>query len=58
VLREAGMKASDVDVVLLAGGSTLLSAVQEGVLAYFGKRGAMGIEPTEVVAIGASIAPM
>jgi len=57
VLRQAGMKANDVDVVLLAGGSALLSAVQEGVFAYFGKRGAMGIEPTEVVAIGASIAP-
>ena len=56
VLRRAEMKASDVDAVLLAGGSTLLAAVQEGVLAYFGKRGAMGIDPTEVVAIGASIA--
>ena len=58
VLRQAGMKASDVDVVLLAGGSTLLAVVQEGVAAYFGQRGAMGIEPTEVVAIGASIAPL
>jgi molecular chaperone DnaK len=57
VLRQAGMKASDVDVVLLAGGSTLLTVVQDGVEAYFGKRGSMGIEPTEVVAIGASIAP-
>ena len=57
VLRRAGIKASDVDVVLLAGGSTLLSVVQDGVEAYFGKRGSMRIEPTEVVAIGASIAP-
>jgi molecular chaperone DnaK len=57
VLRQAGMKASDVDVVMLAGGSTLLSVVQDGVETYFGKRGSMGIEPTEVVAIGASIAP-
>jgi molecular chaperone DnaK len=56
VLRQAGMKASDVDVVMLAGGSTLLPVVQDGVAAYFGKRGALGIEPTEVVAIGASIA--
>ena len=56
VLRQAGMKASDVDVVMLAGGSTLLPVVQDGVEAYFGKRGSMGIEPTEVVAIGASIA--
>jgi len=58
VLRQAGMKASDVDVVLLAGGSALLAVVQEGVEAYFGQRGTMGIDPTEVVAIGASIAPM
>jgi molecular chaperone DnaK len=58
VLRQAGMKASDVDVVLLAGGSTLLEVVQEGVASYFGQRGAMGMDPTEVVAIGASIAPL
>ena len=58
VLRQAGMKASDIDVVLLAGGSTLLEVVQEGVAAYFGQRGAMGMDPTEVVAIGASIAPL
>jgi molecular chaperone DnaK (HSP70) len=58
VLRQAGMKASDVDVVLLAGGSTLLAVVEEGVASYFGQRGAMGMDPTEVVAIGASIAPV
>jgi molecular chaperone DnaK len=58
VLRKAGMKASAVDVVLLAGGSTLMPVVQEGVAAYFGQRGAMAIDPTEVVAIGASIAPI
>jgi molecular chaperone DnaK len=58
VLRQAGMKASDVDMVMLAGGSTLLSVVQEGVEAYFGRRGAMEMDPTEVVAIGASLAPL
>jgi molecular chaperone DnaK len=58
VLRQAGMKAGDVDVVLLAGGSTLLEVVQEGVASYFGKPGAIGMDPTEVVAIGASIAPI
>ncbi len=58
VLRQAGMKPADVDVVMLAGGSTLLGVVQEGVAAYFGKPGAMGMDPTEVVAIGASIAPL
>jgi molecular chaperone DnaK len=58
VLRQAGMKASDVDVVLLAGGSTLLGVVQEGIEAYFGRPGALGMDPTEVVAIGASLAPV
>jgi molecular chaperone DnaK len=58
VLRKAGMHARDVDVVLLAGGSTLLAPVQEGVAAYFGQAGAMAVDPTEVVAIGASIASL
>ena len=55
VLRQAGMKAGDVDAVLLAGGSTRLGIVQEGVAAYFGKPGALEIDPIEVVAIGASM---
>ena len=58
VLRQAGMKASDVDMVLLAGGSTLLGVVQHGVETYFGQHGALTIDPTEVVAIGASIDPI
>ena len=58
VLRQAKMKPADVDVVLLAGGSTLLPVVQDGVAAYFDQRGAMGMDPTEVVAIGASIAQL
>ena len=58
VLRRAGIKAKDVDVVLLAGGSTLLPVVQNGVEAYFGRRGELQLDPTEVVAIGASIAPL
>ncbi len=57
-LRQAKMKPADVDVVLLAGGSTFLPIVQDGVAAYFGQRGALGMNPTEVVAIGASIAPI
>ncbi len=56
-LRQANLKASDIDAVFLAGGTTLLSVVQEGVAAYFGRPGAMGIDPTEVVALGASLAP-
>jgi molecular chaperone DnaK len=58
VLRQAGMQASDVDTVLLAGGSTLMAVIQAGVEAYFGQRGSLAIDPTEVVAIGASVAPL
>jgi len=57
VLRQADLQAKDVDIVFLAGGSTLVSAIQEGVEAYFGRAGACGIDPCEVVAIGASVAP-
>ena len=57
-LRHAGMKPGDVDAVLLAGGSTLLAVVQDGVAAYFGRSGLLRIDPTEVVAIGASVAPL
>lgn len=56
VLRQAELRASEVDLVFLAGGGTLVPAVQEGVEAYFGRSGACGIDPREVVAIGASVA--
>jgi molecular chaperone DnaK len=55
VLRQADLRPKDIDTVFLAGGSTLLPIVQDGVEAYFGRRGSTGIDPTEVVAIGASI---
>lgn len=53
-LYRADMRGSDIDAVLLAGGSTHLRVVQKAVEAYFGCTGLMEIEPTEVVAIGAS----
>jgi molecular chaperone DnaK (HSP70) len=56
VLRDARMKASDIDAVFLAGGPTMLPVVHNGVEAYFGRPGAMGMDPTEVVALGASLA--
>ncbi len=54
VLRQAGLKPADIDTVFLAGGSTLLPVVREGVESYFGKSVAVGMDPTEVVATGAS----
>jgi molecular chaperone DnaK len=55
VLRQAGMKPKDIDTVFMAGGSSYLGVVLEGVESYFGKPLSMGMEPTEVVAIGASL---
>jgi molecular chaperone DnaK len=56
VLANAGIRFSDLDAVLLAGGSTLLPMIQKGVEAYFGKPGRLDFEPTQVVALGASLA--
>jgi molecular chaperone DnaK len=54
VLRNAGVKASDLDAVFLAGGSTELPMVKDGIRQYFGKDPVAEIDPMEVVAIGAS----
>lgn len=54
-LRDAGMKASEVDEVILVGGSTRIPAVQELVKATFGKEPNRSVNPDEVVAIGAAI---
>ncbi len=54
VLAKAGLRTSDLDAVFLAGGSTHLTKVREGVEAYFGQVGRFELEPTEVVALGAS----
>jgi len=55
-LRLADVRPSDVTTVLLAGGSAHLPAVRSGVEGYFGRPGRADVEPTEVVARGASLA--
>ncbi len=54
-LQDAGMKASEVDEVILVGGSTRIPAVQKLVRDFFGKEPSKGVNPDEVVAIGAAI---
>jgi molecular chaperone DnaK len=54
-LKDAGMKASDIDEVILVGGSTRIPAIQAIVEKIFGKAPSKGVNPDEVVAIGASI---
>ena len=54
-LRDAGLKASDIDEVVLVGGSTRMPAVQEEVKKITGKDPHMGVNPDEVVAIGAAV---
>jgi molecular chaperone DnaK len=54
-LKDAGMKASDIDAVVLVGGMTRMPAVQEKVKKIFGKDPMKGVNPDEVVAIGAAI---
>lgn len=54
-LKDAGLQPSDIDVVLLVGGSTRIPKVVEEVKAYFGKEPSKGVNPDEVVALGASI---
>ena len=55
VLRDAGIQASQVDKVLLVGGSTRIPAVQEAIKAFTGKEPFKGINPDECVALGAAI---
>lgn len=54
-LKNAGMSASEVDEVILVGGSTRIPAIQEKVAAFFGKAPSKGVNPDEVVAVGAAI---
>ncbi|MDR0953981.1 MAG: molecular chaperone DnaK [Rikenellaceae bacterium] len=54
-LKDAGMSASDVDEVILVGGSTRIPAIQKVVEDFFGKTPSKGVNPDEVVAIGAAI---
>ena len=55
VLSDSGLKASEVDKVLLVGGSTRIPAVQEAVKKFLGKEPFKGINPDECVALGAAI---
>jgi len=54
-MQDAGLKASEVDEVILVGGSTRIPAVQKLVRDFFGKEPSKGVNPDEVVAIGAAI---
>lgn len=54
-LKDAGLKASDIDAVVLVGGMTRMPAVQEKVKKIFGKEPMKGVNPDEVVAVGAAI---
>ena len=54
-LRDAGMSTSDIDEVILVGGSTRIPAVQQIVEKFFGKAPSKGVNPDEVVAVGAAI---
>ncbi|RSL34471.1 molecular chaperone DnaK [Salibacterium salarium] len=54
-LKDAGMSASDVDKVILVGGSTRIPAVQEGIKKLTGQDPHKGVNPDEVVALGAAI---
>lgn len=54
-LADAGMKASDINEVLLVGGSTRIPAIQQIVEKFFGKTPNKGVNPDEVVAVGAAI---
>jgi molecular chaperone DnaK len=54
-LQDAGLKASEIDEVLLVGGSTRIPAIQQIVEKFFGKAPNRGVNPDEVVAIGAAV---
>lgn len=54
-LKGAGLSASDIDEIILVGGSTRIPAVQDAVKSFFGKDPSKGVNPDEVVAIGAAI---
>jgi molecular chaperone DnaK len=56
-LGRAGLTVRDIDTVLLSGGTTILPMVREGVARYFGKAPHFELNPMEVVALGASVAP-
>lgn len=54
-MKDAGMTNSDIDEVILVGGSTRIPAVQNAVEKFFGKKPSKNVNPDEVVAVGAAI---
>ncbi|HRN34674.1 MAG TPA: molecular chaperone DnaK, partial [Saprospiraceae bacterium] len=54
-LKDAGLTTNDIDEVILVGGSTRIPKIQEAVEQFFGKKPNKGVNPDEVVAIGAAI---
>ncbi len=54
-LNDAGLSISDIDEVILVGGSTRIPVIQEQVEKFFGKKPSKGVNPDEVVALGAAI---
>lgn len=54
-MQKAGLKPGDIDEVILVGGSTRIPAIQEAVKKFFGKEPSKGVNPDEVVAVGAAI---
>ena len=54
-LKNAGLTIKDIDEVILVGGSTRIPAIQEAVKKFFGKEPSKGVNPDEVVALGAAI---
>ena len=54
-LKDAGLSVSDIDEVILVGGSTRMPRIAEEVEKFFGKKASKGVNPDEVVAIGAAI---
>ena len=54
-IKNAGLNPSDIDEIILVGGSTRIPAIQEAVKKFFGKDPSKGVNPDEVVALGAAI---
>lgn len=54
-LKNAGLSVGDIDEIILVGGSTRIPAIQEAVQKFFGKSPSKGVNPDEVVAVGAAI---
>jgi molecular chaperone DnaK len=54
-LKNANLSTNDIDEIILVGGSTRIPAIQEAVKKFFGKEPSKGVNPDEVVALGAAI---